>query len=124
MKIEAKRVSKRHPNRTEKPPKSSPKKHKKKERFWESAGAPLKCPGITPKQGTCPQRTPPETLKTTKDCNKIKTPTASPSTPGCLRPGADFVTFWGALGSHFGSQSGTKMASKVDEQLSDFWIAL
>ena len=74
MKIEAKRVSKRHPNRTEKPPKSSPKKHQKKERFWESVGAPLKCPGITPKQGTCPQRTPPTTHKTTQDPNKITTP--------------------------------------------------
>ena len=110
MKIEAKRVPKRHPNRTEKPPKSSPKKHQKKERFWESGGAPPIPPGITPKQGTCPQRTPPRTLKTMKDCNQIKTPTASPNTPGCLRPGADFGRFWGGLGVHFGSQMATKIA--------------
>ena len=128
MKIEAKRVSKRHPNRTKKPPESSLKKHRKKERFWESGGAPPIPPGITPKQGTCPQKSSPTTHKTTQDPNKITTPTACPNTPGCLRPGADLFVILGGFGVVWGVILGAKWRPKwlqnLIKKMSDFWIAL
>ena len=38
------------------------------------------------------------------------------TTPRALRPGADFGTFWGGLGSHFGSQRATNMGSNFDNK--------
>ena len=93
---------------------------KKKSEFSDPGGAPP-APRQLPNAGNLHEEE--DHPKEREREKQEDTPTQGP-TPRALRPGADFVMFWGALGSHFGSQSGTKMDSKFYQKKSDFLIAL
>ena len=93
--------------------KKDAKKGEKKSEFSDPGGAPPKHPGSFPNAGNLHEK---EDHPKEREQEKQEDIRRHGTTPRALRPGADFVTFWGVLGSHFGSQSGIKMASKIDKK--------
>ena len=87
------------------------RKKVKKNEFSDPGGAVRKHPGVCPNAGNLHEE---KDHPKEREREKQEDPLIQGPTPRALRPGADFVTFWGALGSHFGNQSGTKMASDID----------
>ena len=87
--------------------------HKKIENneFSDPGGAREKHPGGSPNAGNLHGEE--DHPKEREQEKQEDTPSQGP-TPRALRPGADFVTCWGALGSYCGSQSGAQMASKFN----------
>ena len=71
----------------------------KKNEFLDPGGAPPKHPGSFPNAGNLHEE---EDHPKEREQEKQEDTHPQGTTPRALRPGADFVTFWGALGSHFG----------------------